>query len=165
MENLEFIFVERTKTSRVIQPFARKPISDEVGNELPQGRKRTSAEVGNELPTNSDSLIQKDNSVISTKVDIEQMPVRELIVVSEKTEFENLLIEFKRSRSKLRRPMTDKAMELLLKKLSGYSEQEQVAMLEEAIEKGWQSVYPKKEQEVKGKNLNRMQAMANYNIT
>ena len=31
--------------------------------------------------------------------------------------------------------MTDKAMQLLLKKLSEYSEAEQIAMLEEAIEK------------------------------
>jgi hypothetical protein len=31
--------------------------------------------------------------------------------------------------------MTDKAMELLLRKLSEYSEAEQIAMLEEAIEK------------------------------
>jgi uncharacterized FlgJ-related protein len=55
--------------------------------------------------------------------------------VREISDLEKLLIEFKKSRAKLKRPMTDKAMELLLKKLSDYSEEEQIAMLEEAIEK------------------------------
>ena len=105
------------------------------------------------------------NKSISTIVDIEQMPVRELIVVSEKTELENLLIEFKRSRAKLRRPMTDKAMEILLKKLSPFTELEQIAMLEEAIEKGWQSVYPPKTENKAGKNVKVMEAIANYNFT
>jgi hypothetical protein len=56
-------------------------------------------------------------------------------------------------------------MELLLKKLSDYSEEEQIAMLEEAIEKWWQSVYPKKEEDRNGKNVARMEAIANYNFT
>lgn len=86
-------------------------------------------------------------------------------VVREISDLEKLLIEFKKSRAKLKRPMTDKAMELLLKKLSDYSEEEQIAMLEEAIEKWWQSVYPKKEEDRNGKNVARMEAIANYNFT
>ena len=61
--------------------------------------------------------------------------------------------------------MTDKAMELLLKKLSEYSEPEQIAMLEDAIEKGWQSVYPPKQENRAGKNVKVMEAIANYNFT
>jgi hypothetical protein len=61
--------------------------------------------------------------------------------------------------------MTEKAMELLLKKLSDYSEKEQIAMLEEAIEKGWQSVYPPKQENRAGKNIKVMEAIANYNFT
>jgi hypothetical protein len=61
--------------------------------------------------------------------------------------------------------MTEKAMELLLKKLSAYSKQEQIAMLEEAIEKGWQSVYPPKQENRAGKNLKVMEAIANHNFT
>jgi len=83
----------------------------------------------------------------------------------EKSEFELLLIDFKNSRAKLKKPMTEKAMELLLKKLSNYSEQEQIAMLEEAIEKGWQSVYPPKQENRAGKNVKVMEAIANYNFT
>lgn len=91
--------------------------------------------------------------------------IQSLTVVVEKTELELLLIEFKRARAKLRKPMTDKAMELLLKKLSEYSEPEQIAMLEEAIEKGWQSVYPPKTENKAGKNVKVMEAIANYNFT
>lgn len=88
-----------------------------------------------------------------------------LTVVVEKSELELLLIDFKNSRAKLKKPMTEKAMELLLKKLSNYSEQEQIAMLEEAIEKGWQSVYPPKQENRAGKNVKVMEAIANYNFT
>lgn len=99
------------------------------------------------------------------KEQINKETIQSLTVVSERTELELLLIEFKRSRAKLKRPMTDKAMELLLKKLSEYSEPEQIAMLEEAIEKGWQSVYPPKTENKAGKNVKVMEAIANYNFT
>jgi len=83
----------------------------------------------------------------------------------EVSEIDTLLSEFKKSRAKLRRPMTDKAMQLLLKKLSKYTETEQIAMLEEAIEKGWQTVYPPKQENRAGKNMKVMEAIANYNFT
>ncbi len=99
------------------------------------------------------------------KEQINKEIIQSLTVISERTELELLLIEFKRSRAKLKRPMTDKAMDLLLKKLSAYSEPEQIAMLEEAIEKGWQSVYPPKQETKWGKNIKVMEAIANYNFT
>lgn len=102
-----------------------------------------------------------NNTDISTNVDIS----KGLIVHEEKTELELLLQDFKRSRAKLRKPMTDKAMELLLRKLSDYSEAEQIAMLEEAIEKGWQSVYPPKMENRAWKNPTRSEMMAKINIT
>ena len=113
--------------------------------------------------TYNDSKSDSDNdNDIKNKSD--NKTIQSLTVVVEKSELELLLIDFKKSRAKLRKPMTDKAMQLLLKKLSEYSEAEQIAMLEEAIEKGWQSVYPKKETR-NGKNAGITEAIANYNFT
>lgn len=57
------------------------------------------------------------------------------------------LKDFEEMRKKKRNPMTDRARELLLKKLTaltGGDVEECVALLEESTEKGWASVYPKK---------------------
>jgi hypothetical protein len=59
------------------------------------------------------------------------------------------LIDFEEMRKKKRNPMTDRARELLLKKLnklSGGDVEECIALLEESTEKGWASVYPKKQE-------------------
>lgn len=110
----------------------------------------------------SDSKNDNDND---SKNKSDNKTTQSLTVVVEKSELELLLIDFKNSRAKLKKPMTEKAMELLLKKLSDYSEKEQIAMLEEAIEKGWQSVYPPKQETKWWKNVKVMEAIANYNFT
>jgi hypothetical protein len=115
------------------------------------------------VPTTTRTTKDKEQEKVKEKEQVNTKPT--IVVFEEKSELELLLIEFKRSRAKSRRPMTEKAMELLLKKLSAYSKQEQIAMLEEAIEKGWQSVYPPKQENRAGKNLKVMEAIANHNFT
>lgn len=46
-------------------------------------------------------------------------------------------------RKKLRKPMTDKAVELFIKRLNGMADTEagRIALIETAIERGWQTVY------------------------
>ena len=59
-----------------------------------------------------------------------------------------LLKDFDEMRKKKKNPMTDKAKQLLLKKLdelSGGDEFMKVHLLEQSIEHGWQSVYPLKQ--------------------
>ena len=57
---------------------------------------------------------------------------------------EEALTAFAEHRKKLHKPMTDYAKKLLLKKLSGMAktEEEQVAILNQSIENGWQGVFP-----------------------
>ena len=52
--------------------------------------------------------------------------------------------DFKEHRQKLRKPMTDHAVDLLLKKLDtlATTDEGKIALIETAIEKGWLSVYP-----------------------
>lgn len=57
--------------------------------------------------------------------------------------------DFKEHRQKLRKPMTAKAESLLIGKLTKFREQghNPTELLETAIERGWQSVFPKKKAE------------------
>ena len=59
-------------------------------------------------------------------------------------ELEDALKAFAEHRKKLKKPMTDRAKELLLSKLSkmARTEQEQIAILNQSIMNGWQGVFP-----------------------
>jgi len=52
--------------------------------------------------------------------------------------------DFKEHRRKLRKPMTDHAVDLLLKKLDelANTDEQKIKLIEYAIERGWQSVFP-----------------------
>jgi len=119
-------------------------------------------------PKRSDVIYDTDNKpqiiTSDTTYVFSELKTKELIIHENRTELELLLQDFKQSRAKLRKPMTDKAMELLLRKLSDYSEAEQIAMLEEAIEKGWQTIYPPK-QKTTTASKERKQFIASYNFT
>lgn len=54
------------------------------------------------------------------------------------------ILAFIEHRKKIRRPMTDRAIDLFLKRLNGLSSDndEKVQIINEAIEHGWQTVYP-----------------------
>lgn len=71
-----------------------------------------------------------------------------------------LLKDFDEMRKKKRNPMTDKAKELLLKKLdelSGGDEFMKIHLLEQSIEHGWQSIYPLKNDLSTGQKKSRFQ--------
>lgn len=59
-------------------------------------------------------------------------------------ELAQALKSFEEHRKKLHKPMTDRAKELLLAKLSklGRTEQEQIAILNQSIMNGWQGIFP-----------------------
>ena len=58
--------------------------------------------------------------------------------------FEDTWKEFKTMRSKIKKPMTRRAEELMLKRLNSLSkdEKEQIAILEQSIMSSWQGIYP-----------------------
>lgn len=64
------------------------------------------------------------------------------------TPFEQAIIDFKEFRAKIKKPMTDRAVELLLsnlQKLAGDDEQKKIAILEQSIFHGWQGVFELKD--------------------
>ena len=54
------------------------------------------------------------------------------------------ICEFIKHRNKLRKPMTDKAIELFIKRLQELSDsaEEQIRLINKSILKGWLTVYP-----------------------
>lgn len=61
-------------------------------------------------------------------------------------ELKNTLNDFIEMREKIKKPMTEKAIELLVRKLKKLadSEEKQIAILEQSIECCWQTIYPLK---------------------
>ena len=74
-------------------------------------------------------------------------------------EFTNVLKDFIVMRKTIKKPMTTKALELLLKNLDRLTnlEAEKIAILNQSIENSWQTVYPLKNLEVK-KNFDKQKS-------
>ena len=66
---------------------------------------------------------------------------------SDNKELDTAIKDFVDHRKKMRKPMTDRAIDLFIKKLNGLStsESKQILMINTAIERGWMTVYPIKE--------------------
>lgn len=69
-------------------------------------------------------------------------------------ELENTIKDFIDMRKTIKKPMTSKALELLIKNLEKLTnlEEEKIAILNQSIEHGWQTVYPLKNKEVENAN-------------
>lgn len=72
---------------------------------------------------------------------------------TESTELRDSLIEFVKFRKLIKKPMTNKALELIIAKLNklGASDRERVAILNQSIERGWAGVFSLKEEEPQNK--------------
>lgn len=66
---------------------------------------------------------------------------------AEDTELDQAVRDFIEHRKKLRKPMTDKAVELFMSRLDSMAQdtKSKIALINNAIEKGWQTVYPARE--------------------
>lgn len=68
---------------------------------------------------------------------------------TESTELRDAIIEFVKFRKLIKKPMTNKALELIIAKLNklGASDRERVAILNQSIERGWAGVFSLKDEE------------------
>ena len=82
--------------------------------------------------------IDKDNNIEEDK------PKKTPKAYSDDPELDAAIKEFIKHRRAIKSPMTDKAIELFLNKLDTLStdKQEQIQLINTAIERGWKSVYP-----------------------
>lgn len=74
---------------------------------------------------------------------------------SESQKVRDAVFEFLKMRKHIKKPMTERALVLMLDKLRRLSsnETEQIAILEQSIEHDWQTVYPLKEQKPSGSSF------------
>ena len=72
---------------------------------------------------------------------------------TESTELRESLVEFVKFRKLIKKPMTNKALELIIAKLNklGQSDRERVAILNQSIERGWAGVFSLKDEEPQSK--------------
>lgn len=145
----EFLTQEVTKTGRLITI---------VNWELYQAQ-----ETETNIPTNKEITKRSQSTnkeVTPNKNDKNYKNDKKYIYISEFTEDKSLretIVDFMKMRDKIKKPMTDRALSLMLKKLKTYSEDEktQIKILENSIENCWQGIFPLKESEVNGANRNR----------
>lgn len=103
-----------------------------------QDRKNFSEQTGRIFPPSKTNIIKTERSKT------EKSKTNNNTIGECSTEFALALKSFEEHRKKLHKPMTDRAKELLLAKLSklGRTEQEQIAILNQSILNGWQGVFP-----------------------
>lgn len=80
------------------------------------------------------------DSIVKNSIEIADKPL---------SDFDIAINNFKDHRKKIKKPMTDHAVDLLKKDLQKYAPddvQKQIELIDRAIMKGWQTVYPDKEQ-------------------
>lgn len=72
---------------------------------------------------------------------------------TESTELREALVEFVKFRKLIKKPMTNKALELIIAKLNklGASDRERVAIIDQSIERGWAGVFSLKDEEPQSK--------------
>lgn len=72
---------------------------------------------------------------------------------TESTELREALVEFVKFRKLIKKPMTNKALELIIAKLNklGATDKERVAIINQSIERGWAGVFSLKDEESQGK--------------
>lgn len=145
----EFLTQEVTKTGRLInivnwglyqdtEKTTNKPINKELT--------KSSQSTNKELTTNkNDKNVKNDKKYIY---------IREF--TEDKTLIETI-IDFMKMRDKIKKPMTDRALKIMLNKLNTLSNDTeiQINILEKSIENCWQGIFALKEDGLDGVNRNR----------
>lgn len=128
---------------------------DIVGSRTETERSRNDIAYENEYENENENKERKENNKKKSSFDslIEDY--------TEDQELRKALREFLRHRTRIKAAMTDYTLKLVLNKLTklGRTEAEKVALINNAIEKGWKSVYPiseEKKNEGRQSNLRRM---------
>jgi len=100
----------------------------------------------NALPTQSNALPTHDQHIANVEKEIE----KEKEIEIEKDSLAAAMDEFTKFRKTMKKPLTDRARELILKDLQKYAPDDvdtQIAILNQSIKRGWVGVFPLKEEQ------------------
>lgn len=132
------------------QPWSEKPTTEKPTTEKPTAENRTLLNT-NKLNT---KVLNTNNKKVSKA---QSKPVENFDSIiqksTESTELREALVEFVKFRKLIKKPMTNKALELIIAKLNklGQSDRERVAILNQSIERGWAGVFSLKDEETQSK--------------
>ena len=128
IRNAQNVILRRNITLKVFHSPTDKNVPD---NNTSNNNKKVSKAQSKHVE-NFDSIIQKS---------------------TESTELRESLVEFVKFRKLIKKPMTNKALELIIAKLKklGQSDRERVAILNQSIERGWAGVFSLKDEELQSK--------------
>lgn len=132
------------------QPWSGFPTTAKPTTEKPSSENRTLLNT-NKLNT---KVLNTNNKKVSKA---QSKPVENFDSIiqksTESTELREALVEFVKFRKLIKKPMTNKALELIIAKLNklGQSDMERVAILNQSIERGWAGVFSLKDEEPQGK--------------
>lgn len=132
------------------QPWSEKPTTVKPTTEKPTAENRTLLNT-NKLNT---KVLNTNNKKVSKA---QSKPVENFDSIiqksTESTELREALVEFVKFRKLIKKPMTNKALELIIAKLNklGQSDMERVAILNQSIERGWAGVFSLKDEEPQSK--------------
>lgn len=131
-------------------------IFEQPSSENPTTAKPTTEKPSSENPTllNTNRL-NTNNKKVSKKQVAKPVENFDSIIQksTESTELRDSLIEFVKFRKLIKKPMTNKALELIIAKLNklGETDKERVAIINQSIERGWAGVFSLKDEESQGK--------------
>lgn len=121
---------DRKKTTITIENYG--VFQDSETTERPQKNRKKTTERPQKNTNNNDNNVNNDNK---------------LFIYSENPDLDKAIIEFVDFRKKIKKPMTDHAVGLMITKLNKLSPDvnTQIEIINQSILKGWTSVYPLKE--------------------
>ncbi len=111
-------------------------------------------------PDNSDSksdtkITTKEQQNNTNKKDKKDKKDKKYIIrdFSSNPILQERILDFQEMRTKIKKPMTDRALELMLKKLDtlAKTDEEKIAILEQSIANSWQGIFPLREDNAKGR--------------
>lgn len=102
---------------------------------------------GQKCPYPSDKNVAENNTSINNKERKKESTYDEILKTVENAELRNALLELVKARKLLKKPLTNRALELLIGKLNkiGSDDCERIAIVNQSIENGWAGVFPLKE--------------------
>ena len=124
--------------------------TQESNQDSTQGSKQDGKQVGTQDSKQDSNTLNKLNETKQNEISKEEIKKKSFEdVFSEKNtteELQKVLKDFIDMRKTIKKPMTSKALELLIDKVRKMSNNEliQIAILNQSIERGWQTVYPLK---------------------
>lgn len=109
---------------------------EEQQEEQQSGQQKNSRKTAEEQQKNTNKNVKKNKNDKNEK--------KKDIIGEFSPEFSKTLNDFKEMRQRIRKPMTDRAVELLLKNLNNLTtdESEMIEILEQSITNSWQGVFP-----------------------